>query len=418
MLPISSRAGVFTDPITAIFTATSATCVTGLVIYDTYTYWSAFGQIVLLMLIQVGGLGFMTFAVSVITLTKKKIGLRERFTMQESVGAPQMGGIVRMAHFILRGTLLIEGIGALLLAIRFCPRMGLADGLYYAVFHSISAFCNAGFDLFGRYEQFSSLTGDSGDFIVNFVIMGLIVLGGLGFFVWDDLMRNKLHFKRYRLHSKLVVVTTAILIFGGALLIFIFEFRGGVFEGKPLYERIFISLFQSVSPRTAGFNTVPLDQLTNATALLIVILMVIGGSSGSTAGGIKTTTFSVLFLSMFSEFKRRKSIECFMRRVDDSTTRKACCVTMMYMLLCLSGTMLVCFLDGVGMKESLFECSSALSTVGLSLGITPGLSGASHLILVFLMYCGRVGSLTLVLAFADSREHALSQMPLEKITIG
>lgn len=418
MLPISSREGIVTPPVDAIFTAASATCVTGLVVRDTFTYWSGFGQGVLLLLIQVGGIGFMTFALAAIMLAKKKIGLRERYTMQESVGAPQVGGIVRMTRFILSGTLLFEGAGALLLALRFCPRLGLLEGMYYAVFHSVSAFCNAGFDLFGRFEPYSSLEDFSGDFIVNTVIAALIVIGGLGFFVWEDIHKNRLNFRRYRLHSKLVIVTTGVLILGGAVLLFLFENGGELLAGKSLYEKLLICLFQSISPRTAGFNTVPVAGLSNASLLLIIILMVIGGSSGSTAGGIKTTTFSVLSLSVLSEFKKKKSIECFMRRVDDATTRRACCVMMLYLFLCLSAALAISALDGTGLKETLFETASALSTVGLSMGITGELSGASHLILAFLMYCGRVGSLTLVLAFSDCREKAISQMPLEKVTIG
>lgn len=418
MLPISSRAGVWTEPVDAVFTAASATCVTGLVVRDTYEYWSGFGQGVLLFLIQVGGIGFMTFVLALITLTKKKIGLRERYTMQESVGAPQVGGIVRMTRYILGGTVLFEGVGALLLALRFCPKLGLAQGLYFAVFHSISAFCNAGFDLFGKFEPFSSLEGFRGDFLVNAVIMALIIIGGLGFFVWEDINKNRLRFRRYRLHTKLVLTATAVLVFGGALLIFLFESGGPLLSGRPFYEKVLICLFQAVSPRTAGFNTIPLDGLTNASILLIIILMVIGGSSGSTAGGIKTTTVTVLSLSVLSELRKKKSIECFMRRIDDSITRRACCVMMVYLLLCLSAAMAICTFDQVGMKEALFESASALSTVGLSLGITGNLSDASRLILALLMYCGRVGSLTLVLAFSDNRDRANSQMPLEKITIG
>ena len=418
MLPVSSREGTVTPPVDAVFTAASATCVTGLVLHDTYSYWSGFGQTVLLILIQIGGVGFMTFTVALITLTKKTIGPRERYTMQESVGAPQMGGIVRMTRYILCGTLLFEGAGALLLALRFVPEIGFGQGIFFAVFHSVSAFCNAGFDLFGKMEPYSSLTGFQGDAVVNLTIMALIVIGGLGFFVWLDIQKNRLRFRRYRLHSKLVLASTALLIFGGAFLIGLFELHGTALAGLSAPEKALACLFQSVSPRTAGFNTVVLPDMTESSILLMIILMIIGGSSGSTAGGIKTTTFSVLSLSVFSELRQKKSIECFMRRVDDATTRRACCVVTVYLLLSLSAAMAICFLDSTSLRDAFFETVSALSTVGLSLGITGELSDASHLILAFLMYCGRVGSLTLVLAFSDNRERANSQMPLEKVTIG
>lgn len=418
MLPISSRAGVFTPPVDAVFTAASAACVTGLAVYDTYTYWSGFGQGVLLFLIQVGGLGFMTFAVSIFTLTKRKIGLRERVTMQESVAAPQMGGIVRMARFILVGTILFEAAGTVLLALRFCPRFGFWRGLYFAMFHAVSAFCNAGFDLMGRVDPNSSLTGYSGDPIVNITIMILIITGGLGFFVWEDVAKNRRRLKRYRLHSKLVLVTTAILIAGGALLLFLFESGGQAMEGRSLGEKVFLSLFQSISPRTAGFSTVETASLTQPSILLILCLMIVGGSAGSTAGGIKTTTFAVLFLSIFTEMKRKKSIECFMRRVDDAAVRRSCSVLIIYLLLFLAGAGAISAFDGVDLTSALFESASALSTVGLSLGITDSLSDGSLLTLTLLMYSGRVGSLSLVFAFSHMPEAVPSQMPLEKVTIG
>ena len=419
-LPISSRSGEFTPFIDAVFTSTStsATCVTGLVVQDTYTYWSGFGQAVILALIQVGGIGFMTLGIAVITLTKRKIGLGQRYAMQESVAAPQVGGIVRMTKFIVSVTAVFEGVGMVLLATVFCPMAGFWKGIYLAAFHSISAFCNAGFDLMGFMGKYSSLTAFESDPLVNIVIMVLIVVGGLGFFVWSDVFHNRLHFRQYRLHSKIVIVTTAVLIIGGALLILIFEQKGAVFEGRTAGEQVLISLFQSITPRTAGYNTVDMTLLAGATKMLIICLMLIGGSPGSTAGGMKTTTFTVLFLSIIAEYKKQKSIEGFNRRVDNDTVRHAACVMMLYLILPIAASMVISGTELLPIGASLFEAASAIGTVGLSLGITPELGGLSEVILILLMFFGRVGGITLILLFADKVTSPPSQMPLERISIG
>lgn len=306
MLPVSSREGIVTPVTDSFFTAVSAACVTGLVRFDTYTHWSLFGQIVLLLLIQVGGLGFVTILLSAHTFSGQKIGLSSRILMQEAVAAPQVGGIVRMTRFILKGTVLIEGLGAAALAFYFCPRLGLLKGLYYSVFHSISAFCNAGFDLMGAETPFSSLTSEAGNWYLNLVIMVLIVVGGLGFFVWLDLLDSRFRFKNMKLHSKLVVFMTALLLVGGAAGLFLLELSGEAYEGMSLGDRILASLFQSVTARTAGFNTVDLAALREGSIFLMICLMVVGGSTGSTAGGMKTTTAAVLVLSFFPHSARRK----------------------------------------------------------------------------------------------------------------
>lgn len=418
MLPVSTRAGIWTSFEDSLFTATSATCVTGLIIHDTFLYWSNFGQIVILTMIQIGGIGFMTLAISAMTFTKKKIGLRNRYTLQESFNAPQMGGIVKMTRFILSGTAMLEISGAILLATRFCPKYGLWKGLYFAVFHSVSAFCNAGFDLMGDSGEFSSLTEYESDPVVNLVIIILIIMGGLGFFVWSDLIKQKLKFRKLRLHSKIVLVTTAVLIISSFLLIMLFDQNGPAFEGKNQTQTVLGSLFQAVTPRTAGLNTLDLNLMSDSSIILMIGLMLIGGSPSSTAGGFKTTTLAVLFASIFSEFKRKKSIEAFKRRLSNDVFVHVICIISLYIFIFSAAAILISKIDSIPMKESLFESASAIGTVGLTLGITPGLSGYSHLILICLMFFGRVGGLTLLLAMRESRSIDPSQMPVEQITIG
>lgn len=417
-LPISSRTGQFTPFIDSLFTATSATCVTGLVVFDTYTHWSVFGQIIILILIQIGGIGFMTIALSIALITKRRIGLKERNLMQEAVAAPQLAGMVRLTKFILIGTFIFEGIGAALLAFKFCPEMGLVTGLYNAVFHSISAFCNAGFDLMGRYEQYSSLTRYSADILVNTVIMLLIVIGGLGFFVWEDILENRNKYHKYRLHTKIVLVTTALLIVIPALLIYIMESQQGSFADKTTLDAILCSLFQVITPRTAGFNTVNISVMTDSSILLIMTLMFIGGSSGSTAGGIKTTTFAVLLMSVNATFKKKSSLNCFKRRLEEDILGRACTILITYLSLCVGAAIVICFVDKLPLKETAFEVFSAIGTVGMSLGITTKLSDFSQVIISALMYFGRVGCLTMVFALSQTKEAVPTMYPLEKISIG
>lgn len=418
MLPISNKTGHFTPPIDAIFTATSATCVTGLIMHDTYTYWTTFGQCVIIILIQIGGIGFMTLAISALTFTKRKIGLRQRFTMQEAIAAPQVGGIVRMAKFIIGGTFIVEAIGAALLSISFIPRFGVGDGIFTAVFTSISSFCNAGFDLMGRVEPFSSLTTVAFDPIINFTIMSLIIIGGIGFFVWSDIVEHKTHFRSYRLHTKLVLVSTAFLLVGGTVLLFLAELGKPSTHELNWWQQIMAAMFQAVSPRTAGFNTVDLVHLTPASHFIMIVLMLIGGSPGSTAGGIKTTTAAVLILSIRAEFAKRKSLECFKRRIESDIVRDACCIFILYLILIFTAVIIICTIDHASLVEALFEVTSAIATVGLSLNLTPHLSDVSHIILICLMYFGRVGGITLLLAFANKRNTIPSQLPAEKINVG
>jgi len=417
-LPVSSRSGDVTPVNESLFTATSATCVTGLVLSDVYTHWSLFGQLVILAMIQTGGVGFMTVAIFALSYTKQKIGLRQRFTMQESVGAHQVGGIVRMTRFILTGSLIVELSGAALLALRFCPKFGAARGLYYSIFHSVSAFCNAGIDLMGRSSPGSSMTTVQNDILVNIVLMALIILGGLGFLVWEDILHNKWHFKRYKLQTKVVITVSGILLFLGAAGFMILEYSSPAYENLNFGEKLLASCFQSASARTAGFASVDLSQMNEAGQMLMTILMFIGGASGSTAGGIKITTFAVLYISIFSAFRQRKSLECFKRRIDDSILHNACCVMMLYLTVSGISAIAISFIENIGIMPALFESVSAAATVGLSLGVTPSLSIPSQIILILLMFMGRIGGLTILESFTNKQTNINSQYPSEKISVG
>ncbi len=417
-LPVSAKAHLWTPFPDALFTATSATCVTGLIVFDTASYWSSFGQAVILALIQIGGLGFITMAIMVAVFSGRRIGLKSRFLMQESIAAPQMAGIVRLTRFVFTVTLVVEAIGAVLLSFRFIPLFGVGKGIWYSVFHAISAFCNAGFDLMGTYSgQFSSLTAFTSDALVNLVIMALIIIGGLGFFVWENLWLYRRDKKHFSLQTKIVLLTTSVLVVLPAILLLVFQ-HGAMQKNLAGTTQALSALFQSVTTRTAGFNSVGLDGLQPNSQLLMILLMLIGGSPGSTAGGMKTTTVVVLLLCLRASLRREKELECFGRRIDDQVLRSAVTITVSYLALTVAGTMALCHLDGVPMMAAIFETSSAVATVGLTMGLTPTLSLASHMILVFLMFFGRVGCLTLLYAITENQLRSLSRMPLEKIAIG
>ena len=416
-LPVATRDGQGASFFDALFTATSATCVTGLVVQDTALYWSGFGQAVILVLIQIGGMGVVTVAVAVSMLAGRRIGLKERWVMQESISAPQMGGIVRQTRFLLCVTLLLEGTGAVLLALRFCPDMGLR-GIWYAVFHAVSSFCNAGFDLMGADgTPFVSLTGYTGDPLVNFTVMGLIVLGGIGFLTWGDVRENRWHLRRYHLQSKLVLTATLLLILLPALFFLLYEFRLPQWQSLTVGEKVQGALFQSVTPRTAGYNTVDLTALSEPSLLVMTVLMLIGGSPGSTAGGFKVTTLAVMVLAAGAVFRRRESLQCFGRRLPSETLRSAAAILGVYVGLFLLGGLLICCTEGVSLQAALFETASAIGTVGLTLGLTPELGGLSRGILIFLMYLGRVGGLTLIYAVLPGRT-VPSELPQERVTVG
>lgn len=416
-LPISSRSGQSTPFINALFTATSSNCVTGLIVYDTYTHWSMFGQIVILALIQVGGLGFMSLATIFSFLLKRKIGLNERMLMQEAAGGIKLGGIVRLTKHILLGTLIFEGIGAIILASRFCPQMGLGEGIYNAIFHSVSSFCNAGFDLMGKYKQFSSITTYSSDPVVCLTIASLIVIGGLGFLVWEDMLINKWRYGRYMLHTKVVLATTALLILIPTVLIFIAE-RDDSMIGMNIMDRIVNSIFQSITPRTAGYNSVDMTALSDSTIFLTIVLMIIGGSPGSTAGGIKTTTLFMLFAAAISTLKNKSDITAFRRRFEDGLFKKACSIMMIYMSVAIAGVSMLSLFQNLPLKDVILEVFSAIGTVGLSLGITSSLSVASKLVIILLMYFGRVGILSITFLFIRSSMPVPLHYPKEKLVIG
>ena len=414
MLPISSADGTVTGFIPSLFTATSAGCVTGLVMVDTGTHWSFFGQVVVLVLIQTGGLGFMTIATLFSNLLRRRMSLHERGVMAASISSSGFGRITEITSTIGWGTLLFEGVGALLLCIRFIPERGFAEGLWFGIFHSVTAFCNAGFDIIGNY---ASVTAYYDDWLVCGTIMALISIGGIGFLVWDDVKRNRLNFRRYELQTKLVLLTSAILTFGGAALFFFLE-RNRMNAGMSFGDQVLVSLFSSVTPRTAGFNSVDTAALSPGSKLLTIILMFIGGSAGSTAGGVKTGTIAVLAVCLASGVLGKRDPEIFDRRITNDDARRAGVVIFMNLSLALTGALLICLAQDFEMTDVLFEVFSAMGTVGMTTGITRDLCDFSAIIITLLMYLGRVGSLSFAMALLERRAQAPVRCPEEAVTIG
>lgn len=414
MLPIATQDGkgaIFTE---ALFTATSAVCVTGLIVQDTATYWTGFGQAVILGLIQIGGMGVVTVAVAIFTVSGRKISLKQRSTMQEAISAHKVGGIVNLTGFIVKMTMVFELAGAALMAPSFCQEFGIGKGIWYAVFHSISAFCNAGFDLMGSRTPYSSLTYFADNPAINLVVMALIIIGGIGFMTWEDIKTHRHRMRKYRMQSKVILSVTGLLILIPALYFFFFEF-----SQEPLGRRILISGFQSVTPRTAGFNTADLTVLSEAGLAIMILLMLVGGSPGSTAGGMKTTTLAVVLSTTVSVFRHKEHAHFFGRRIDHETVRNAMAILMMYLTLFLSGGLVISQIEGLPLLSCLFETASAVATVGLTLGLTPNLGLISRSILILLMYIGRVGGLTLIFAaLSDSRKGNTARLPQEKMTVG
>lgn len=413
MLPISSESGNVTPFNEALFTSTSAVCVTGLVLEDTASYWSMFGQAIILLMIQIGGLGVIIVASSFALLSGRKISLMQRRTIQEAISAPKVGGIVRLTGFIFKTTLIFETIGALVMLPFFIKEYKL-KGIWMAIFHSVSAFCNAGFDVMGSKDNpFVSLTSFAGHPVINITIMSLIVIGGIGFLTWDDVRVNKHHFHRYRMQSKIILVMTAILI----VLPFVYFFFGE-FTQFPLKERFFASLFQSVTPRTAGFNTVDFNLISEAGQAIIIVLMLIGGSPGSTAGGMKTTTVALFFSNAVSVFRKKEEPRFFGRRVDLSTVQNASTISLMYLTLFIGGGLIISIAEDLPILPCLFETASAIGTVGLSLGVTGEIGILSQCVLIILMFFGRVGGLTLIYAVLSGMKATYSKLPKEKLTVG
>ncbi len=416
MLPFVNRTGQGLSFLDSLFTATSATCVTGLVVADTWTQFNLLGQIVLLALIQVGGLGYMTMVLMVSLLLGRKIGLRQRSVMMESVSAEHLSDVIALLRYILIGTAAIEGAGAVLLAFRFVPELGAARGIWYSIFHSVSAFCNAGFDLMGFREPYSSLTYYVDDPLVNLTACALVLLGGLGFLVWRDVWENGLHFRRYSLHAKLMLTASAVLTVGGTALFWLAE-RDGILQGMEPGQQVLASLFQAVSPRTAGFNTVDLASLTSAGGLLTIVLMFIGAGPGSTGGGVKVTTVLVCLLTLASYIRGRREVGAFNRRLDEEQIHRAAAGVTLYMALAMTGGFLLLATQPFPLQDALFEVFSAMSTVGLSTGITRSLSSFNRGLLIVMMFCGRIGSLSMMMALAERMAPRVKD-PVEHITIG
>ncbi|MCR5825527.1 MAG: Trk family potassium uptake protein [Oscillospiraceae bacterium] len=413
MLPAATRARRSTGALDALFTATSALCVTGLVVRDTATHWSVFGKVVILLLIQIGGLGVVTTATALSGLSGRQIGLRQRSVLQESVAAQQLGGILSYTRFILCATLVLEALGALALFPVFAGEYGARKGACVSVFHAVSAFCNAGFDLMGEREAFSSLSAYRADAVVNAVVMALIVLGGIGFRTLDDLRRHRLQLRRYRLQSKLCLAVSAVLILLPALWYYCFEL-GGLSGG----ERVLAALFQSVTTRTAGFNTVDYGAMSEAGQLLTIALMLVGGSPGSTAGGMKTTTLAVLLLYAAAVFRRGGQGSAFGRRLPTETLRAASAILVAYLTLFLGVSCVMSRVEGLPLLATMFETASAIGTVGLTLGLTPQLGALSRGMLIFLMYFGRVGGLTLIFAALPKPDGHTARLPEEAVSVG
>lgn len=416
-LPAASRAGTWTPFLDALFTATSATCVTGLIVVDTCVHWSVFGQLVILAMIQIGGLGLMTMMASLALLMKRRIGLKGRQLVLQSSGNLQYGDLTNVLKHILVGTALVESVGAVLLALRFCPQMGFVRGVYNAVFHSISAFCNAGFDLMGKYQPFGSIAGYANDPLVMLTLSALIIIGGIGFIVWEDVLNHGVHIQKYCLHSKIVLTVTAGLLLGGTALFLVTEQQAALAQ-LPWTQQLLGAFFQSVTTRTAGFDAIGQTSLSHAGRIVTVVLMLIGGSPGSTAGGMKTMTVAVAVLTVSAIAKNRKDTVAFRRRIAEEQVRQALAILAIYTTLLLGAVTVMSMWEPKGLTSIAFEAASAIATVGLSFDGSATFMPLSQGILIVLMYIGRIGGLSLVLMLAEKQPSAPLDRPQEKILIG
>lgn len=398
MTPLSSASGQWTDFVSALFTATSAVCVTGLIVVDTGTYWSGFGQFVIIALIQIGGLGFMTFTTLAFFIARKRIGLKERMVLQEGFNAYNLGGIVKYTKYVLFYTFIVELIGAVFLTIGFAPDYGLGRGIVMGVFHSISSFCNAGFDLIGNYR---SITGYVDNYIITITIGTLIVIGGLGFFVASDIFKKR-SFKKLAIHTKLVLIVNTSLLLMGMILFFIFEYNNPeTMKNLPLDVKILASWFQSVTPRTAGYNSLDLASMTTASSFLTIILMFIGASPGSTGGGIKTTTFAAILLTVVSVLKGKDETEVFRKTIPMNIIKRALSVVCIALLVVTISVAILSFTEDASFLEICYEVASGFATVGLTMGITQELTTVGRLVIILTMFIGRLGPLTIALAIAQ-----------------
>ena len=398
-LPAASRSGQPTGFLTSLFTATSATCVTGLIRVDTGTHWSLFGQAVILLLIQVGGLGFMTIVCLFFFALRRKIGLRQRMVIAQALGSDSYSGLVSLVRNILRGTAAVEGAGALILFFRFLPEFGFGRALWYGVFHSVSAFCNAGFDVLADVDAGGSLCRYVSDPVVNLTIMALIIIGGLGFAVWGDIRHNR-RFSRMQVYTRLVILITLVLLFGGAAIIAALEWNNpGTIGGMTVPQKLLAALFQSVTLRTAGFASFDQNALKDVTKAFCDMLMLVGGSSGSTAGGVKTVTVGVILLAAWSTARGRSDVRVMRRTIPQRVVSSALALFILVLAISMFGALFLCVADGVSLENAAYETISALCTVGLTTGITPTLSAASQIVLIVLMFFGRLGIMTISVGF-------------------
>ena len=410
MLPVSNHGELsFVD---ALFTATSATCVTGLVVKNTATFWTTFGHVIILVLIQIGGLGVITFAVLFSMISGRKIGLGQRTLMQEAINAPRVGGIVKLTRFFVKGVILVELAGAALLFIQFGKDYGILKGLWYSIFHSISAFCNGGFDIISTPEMEGSLCSYAFNPLVNIVVCSLILIGGIGFLTWHDVITYKFKIHKYSLQSKLVLMSTAFLVIVPTISFMLLEFKG-----YSTSQKFWLSLFQSVTLRTAGFNTVDFNVVSQPGLFTMILIMLIGGASGSTAGGMKMNTWILVILAARSIFLRREDVACFGRRIEKDTIMNAFAIFLMYLIIFIIGGILISMIEGLPILTCLFESASGIATVGVTMGITSSLHTASKLILVVMMFLGRVGGLTFIYATLSGNKKYASY-PHEKVMVG
>lgn len=415
-LPICTTSGESTNFLDAIFTATSAVCVTGLIVVDTGTYWNMFGQTVIMILIEIGGLGFMSFTTLIAIIFGKKITLRERLILQDAMNTFNIQGLVKMVKYVLLFTVSVQFFGALLFSTQFVPEYGLKTGVFYSIFHSVSAFCNAGFDILG---EFSSLTSYNSNAVVILVASALIIIGGLGFTVWNELYTTK-SIKRISLHAKMVILVTAVLIIGGTILMFVFEHNNpNTMAEMSVVDKIMNSFFASVTPITAGFNSIPTDGMTTAGKFLTIILMFIGGSPGSTAGGIKTTTIGIVFITVLCVIRGREDSEVFKKRFNKDLVYRAFTLIFIGFILVVSVTMLLSYTEkGASFISLLYETVSAFGTAGLTIGLTTKLSTIGKILIIFMMYLGRVGPLTVALSLTKKKVNPGIKYPEGKILIG
>ncbi len=420
ILPFATKDGQETTYLNALFTAASAVCITGLTPYDVAVHWTIFGQLVILTLIQMSGLGFMTLVSAAFLIFGRSMSMSNRNAlMLDSRGT--RSGLKILLLRILAGTAICETVGALLLMIRFIPDFGAGNGIYFSIWHSISAFCNAGFDLMGSTETglFVSLTAYVGDPLVTLTVSALIILGGLGFCVWGDIIDCKLNFKKFQMNTKVVLVVNLVLILTGTALFLLFERNNPTYSGLNFGEKLLASFFNAVTPRTAGFATTESTSLSNSGYLLTVVLMFIGGGSGSTAGGIKIGTFTVIIMGMLAAFRGKRDINIGKKRIAYSSLSEALAILAACLAILILAILAICTIQpALPFKAVLFECVSAVSNTGLTLEITVHLNAASSVIIIFLMYAGRVGILTLALALGQTKATAEIRRPIDNLLIG